>query len=92
MEDAEAAVDDPELPECVEVGDDAGDDPRDVQDVQHGDGDQGRGQQAAEVPGLPVLDHDHEEEDVEDEGEAGDDRPRDPPPGLAGDDLGSYGL
>ena len=82
VEDADAAVDDPELGVDVKVGDDAGHDAADVQDVQHGDGDQAGGQQGAEVPGLPVPDHDGQEEDVEDEGQEGDGGPGDPPPGC----------
>ena len=87
VEDADAAVDDPELGVDVEVGDDAGHDAADVQDVQHGDGDQAGRQQGAEVPGLPVPDHDGQEEDVEDEGQEGDGGPGDPPPCRPGHHL-----
>lgn len=89
VEDAHAAVDDPELLVDVEVGDDARDDPGDVQDVQDRDGHQAGGQEGAEVPGLPVLDHDGEEEDVEQEGEQRDCGPGDPPPRRPGDNLTS---
>ena len=86
MEDSNAAVDNPELGVLVEVGHDAGDDPGDVQYVEDRDGDQGGRQQAPEVLRLPVLDDDHQEQEVEDDGSEGDDGPADPPPGWAGDD------
>ena len=87
VEDPHTAVDDPELLVDVEVGDDAGDYPGDVKDVQHRDGDQAGREQGAEVPCLPVLDHNGEEEDVEEEGQEGDCSPGDPPPGGSGDNL-----
>ena len=87
VEDPHTAVDDPELLVDVEVGDDARDDPGDVKDVQDRDGDQAGGEQGAEVPCLPVLDHNGEEEDVEEEGQEGDCSPGDPPPGGSGDNL-----
>ena len=89
VEDTHAAVDDPELLVDVEVGDDARDDPGDVQDVQDRDGHQAGGQEGAEVPGLPVLDHDGEEDDVEQEGEQGNPGPGYPPPCRPGDNLTS---
>ena len=85
MEDPNTAVDNPELGVLVEVGHDAGDDPGDVQNVEDRDGDQGGGEETAEVPGFPVLDDDHQEEEVEQDGGEGDDGPGDPPPGGAGD-------
>ena len=87
VEDAHAAVNDPELLVDVEVGNDAWDDPGDVKDVQNRDGHQAGGEEGTEVPCLPVLDHDGEEEDVEEEGEEGDGGPGDPPPGRAGNNL-----
>ena len=87
VEDPNTAVDDPELLVDVEVGDDARDDPGNVEDVQDRDGDQAGREQGAKVPGLPVLDHDGEEEDVEEEGQEGDGGPGDPPPGGPGDNL-----
>ena len=86
MEDPNTAVDNPELGVLVEVGHDAGDDPGDVQNVEDRDGDQGGGEETAEVPGFPVLDDDDQEEEIEEDGCEGDDRPADPPPGGAGDD------
>ena len=80
MENTNAAVDELELEVLVQVEDDPGDDPEDVEDVQHRDRDQDGCEEAAEVAVLPVLDDDDEEEEVEDEGEEREDRPASPPP------------
>ena len=69
MEHSYAAVHDPELSVGVQVGDDARDYPGDVQDVQDRDGDEGGSQETPEVSGLPVLDDDHQEEQVEEDGQ-----------------------
>ena len=69
MKYSNTAEDNPELREGVEVGDDAGDDPGHVENIKNRDSDQAGGEQAPEVPDLPVLDDNDEEGEVEDEGE-----------------------
>ena len=71
----------------MEVGDDAGDDPGDIENVQDRDGHQAGSQEASEVSDLPVPDNNDEEEDVEDNSKDRDDRPGDPPPCCSWDHL-----
>ena len=80
MENSDAAVDQLELEELVDVEHDAGHDAEHVDDVEDGDGDEDGGEEAAQVAVLPVLDDHDEEEEVEDEGEDGEDGPTSPPP------------
>ena len=80
VKNPDAAIDQLELKELVDVEHDAGHDAEHVDDVEDGDGDEDGGEEAAQVAVLPVLDDDDEEEEVEDEGEDGEDGPTSPPP------------
>ena len=60
MEHSNATVDNPELSVLVQVGDDAGDDSGNIEDVEDGDGDEGGCEETPEVSCFPILDDDHE--------------------------------